>query len=140
MTNTTSPPARNPLGPEPPPPRPGSRAQRIARVRDWAHRRHSTRLALRVGVLILGSTLALAGLAMLALPGPGWAAIILGIVVLASEFAWAQRLLVHIRATARHGLNVVHRMPHRRAILATLVLTTMLALGIALTLAWAAHR
>lgn len=140
MTDTTSPLARNSLGPEPSPPRPGSRAQRIARARDWAHRRHSTRLALRIGVLLLGSTLVLAGVAMLALPGPGWAAIILGIVVLASEYAWAQRLLVHIRVTARHGLNVVHRMPHRRAILATLVVITTLALSIALTVVWASHR
>ena len=58
---------------------------------------------------------------MLVLPGPGWGAIILGIVVLASEFAWAQRLLVPVRAVARRGLNVVHPMPRRRAILATAI-------------------
>ena len=140
MTTTTSPPAPNSPRPAPSHPRTGSRPQRIARARDWAHRRHSTRLALRVGVFLLGSTLVLAGLAMLVLPGPGWAAIIFGIVVLASEYAWAQRLLVPVRAVALRGLNAVHPMPHRRATLATLVVTTTLALSIALTLAWAAHR
>ena len=140
MTTTTSAPAPDSPGPAPSTPPTGSRSQRIARARDWAHRRHSTRLALRVGVFLLGSTLVLAGLAMLVLPGPGWAAIIFGIVVLASEFAWAQRLLVHGRAVARRGLNAVHPMRGQRAILATLVVTTMLALSIALTVAWATHR
>jgi len=35
----------------------------------------------------------LAGLAMLALPGPGWLTIAAGLAVLAREFSWARRLL-----------------------------------------------
>lgn len=38
-------------------------------------------------VAIIGSTVVITGVAMLALPGPGWAAIFLGIAILASEFA-----------------------------------------------------
>lgn len=41
---------------------------------------------------MVGVTIAVAGIAMLALPGPGWAAIFIGLAVLASEFAFAQRL------------------------------------------------
>lgn len=33
------------------------------------------------------------GLALLALPGPGWAAIFVGLAILATEFHWARRLL-----------------------------------------------
>ncbi|HSW66153.1 MAG TPA: TIGR02611 family protein [Bacillota bacterium] len=40
-------------------------------------------------VLVVGSTVILAGIAMLVLPGPGWAAIFLGIAILATEFAFA---------------------------------------------------
>ena len=43
-------------------------------------------------ILIIGSTIVIAGIAMLALPGPGWAAIFLGLAVLATEFAFAERV------------------------------------------------
>lgn len=41
-------------------------------------------------VLMVGSAIIVAGLAMLILPGPGWAAIFLGFAVLATEFAFAE--------------------------------------------------
>lgn len=46
----------------------------------------------RVMVGISGAVVVLAGVAMLALPGPGWGTIILGLAILATEFAWARRL------------------------------------------------
>jgi UPF0716 family protein affecting phage T7 exclusion len=46
-----------------------------------------------MAVLVAGLMLVLAGLAMLVLPGPGLVTIILGLVVLATEFAWAHHLL-----------------------------------------------
>jgi uncharacterized protein (TIGR02611 family) len=47
----------------------------------------------QVAVLVVGIVLVLAGLAMLVLPGPGLITILLGLVVLATEFAWAHHLL-----------------------------------------------
>src|SRR6266511_2856233 len=47
----------------------------------------------RVAVLIVGSVVVAAGLAMLVLPGPGLLVIILGLAILATEFAWAEYLL-----------------------------------------------
>ena len=44
-------------------------------------------------ILVVGMTVLLAGVAMLALPGPGMVVIIVGLVILATEFEWAQRLL-----------------------------------------------
>lgn len=43
-------------------------------------------------ILIIGIAIIAAGLAMLVLPGPGWAAIFLGFAVLATEFAFAERV------------------------------------------------
>ena len=46
-----------------------------------------------------------AGIAMLALPGPGWLAIGAGLTMLASEFLWARRLLDRMN----QSLNQVRR-------------------------------
>jgi uncharacterized membrane protein len=54
----------------------------------------------QVAVLIAGFLLVLAGIAMLVLPGPGLVVIVLGCVVLATEFVWAHHLL-------RRGLAIV---------------------------------
>jgi len=43
-------------------------------------------------VFIIGSSIIVAGLAMLVLPGPGWAAIFLGFAVMATEFAFAEKV------------------------------------------------
>ena len=47
----------------------------------------------RAAVVLAGFVVVLAGLAMLALPGPGLLVIAAGLGVLALEFAWAERLL-----------------------------------------------
>lgn len=47
----------------------------------------------RIAVTIVGFVVILAGIAMLVLPGPGWAAIFLGLAILATEYVWARRLL-----------------------------------------------
>lgn len=58
------------------------------------------RNARRLMVLILGAAVSTAGVAMLALPGPGLLVIILGLVILATEFAWAERVLDKTTSTA----------------------------------------
>ena len=68
---------------------------------DWLYRMRNRfagdsryrQLLWRVVATVIGGSILLAGLAMLALPGPGWAAIFLGLAVLATEYAWAHRLL-----------------------------------------------
>lgn len=57
--------------------------------------------AYRVIVLVVGLAIVLAGLAMLVIPGPGWAAIILGLLVLATEYRWAERLLDPVQRFVR---------------------------------------
>ena len=58
---------------------------------DWL--RTIARNAKRLLVFIVGVAVLAAGVAMLALPGPGVVVIIVGLVILATEFAWAERML-----------------------------------------------
>jgi uncharacterized protein (TIGR02611 family) len=45
-----------------------------------------------------GFTLLLVGVVMLVTPGPGWAAIIGGLAMLAAEYVWARRLLNRLKS------------------------------------------
>ena len=54
----------------------------------------------RIIVFLIGSTVLLAGVLMLVLPGPGIVVIIVGLAILATEFVWANRLLGHARERA----------------------------------------
>ena len=56
--------------------------------------------AKRVIVVIVGSTVLLAGIALLVLPGPAFVVIPAGLAILATEFVWARRLLRRIRNEA----------------------------------------
>jgi uncharacterized protein (TIGR02611 family) len=48
--------------------------------------------------IVLGFTVLLIGIAMIALPGPAFIVIPLGLAILASEFVWARRLLSKIKS------------------------------------------
>gem|GEM_PF-6890390 len=50
-----------------------------------------------VVVLVVGSGLLLAGIAMIVLPGPAFVFIPAGLAVLATQYAWARRLLNYLR-------------------------------------------
>jgi len=54
----------------------------------------------RLATIIVGFTLLIAGVGMLALPGPGWLTIMAGIALLAREFDWAKRGLDAVKRTA----------------------------------------
>jgi uncharacterized protein (TIGR02611 family) len=54
----------------------------------------------RIVVVLAGSAVLIAGVAMLVLPGPGLLVIIAGLAILSSEFEWADRLRLRIRERA----------------------------------------
>lgn len=56
--------------------------------------------AKRLGVICVGFTLCGAGLMMLVLPGPGILVVFVGLLVLATEFTWAERALEKSRSRA----------------------------------------
>ena len=52
---------------------------------------------LRIAKIVGGFLLLAAGIAMIALPGPGWLTIAAGLAILAGEFIWARRLLDRVK-------------------------------------------
>jgi hypothetical protein len=76
------------------------------------------RNAKRLMVFILGVAVLLAGAAMLVLPGPGVLVIILGLVILATEFAWAERVLDRTTVAAAGAASRVTDDRRGRAALA----------------------
>lgn len=58
------------------------------------------RTARRLGILLVGTGIIVLGILLIPLPGPGWAVVIAGLAVLATEFTWAERLL---ELTKRHA-------------------------------------
>lgn len=55
------------------------------------------RVARRVGVAVVGSTVLLIGIVFLVTPGPAFVVIPVGLGILALEFEWAARWLVKIK-------------------------------------------
>lgn len=58
-------------------------------------------------ILLIGVTAIAVGVLFLVLPGPGLPVIIIGLVVLASEFAWAQSALHKVRHSYEKSKNAI---------------------------------
>lgn len=63
--------------------------------------------ARRFIVAVVGSTVLLVGLLMLALPGPAFVVIPAGLAILALEFAWARHWLERVRKFAKQAADTV---------------------------------
>jgi uncharacterized protein (TIGR02611 family) len=63
----------------------------------------------RLGVTIVGFTVLAAGIAMLALPGPGILVVIVGLAILGTEYAWAKRLMEKAKQQARRARDRIRR-------------------------------
>jgi len=66
-------------------------------IRRSIDRHPRLRFAYRTGVGILGGVIAVTGLALVPLPGPGWLVVFLGLAILGTEFAWARRLAAWVK-------------------------------------------
>ena len=68
-------------------------ADKLARRRE----RHIQRsMPYRVGFMIVAFAVLLGGIALIPLPGPGWAIVFVGLGMLALEFKWAENLMEKI--------------------------------------------
>jgi uncharacterized protein (TIGR02611 family) len=52
----------------------------------------------RLIIALIGGTVLLIGIALIVLPGPAFIVIPIGLAILATEFAWAQRAVARARA------------------------------------------
>lgn len=104
---------------------------RVERARDWSHGSRTRRALWHTGIVVAGGGLIVAGLLMLVLPGPGWAAIILGLVVLASEYAWAHRVLQPVRRVADRAAQAALDPQRRRRNLVMVAFVTLVVAAVA---------
>ncbi|MFD0773242.1 PGPGW domain-containing protein [Streptomonospora algeriensis] len=73
-------------------------------------------LTWRIVVATVGTLILLAGLVMCVTPGPGVAALILGLAILATEFNWARGILRYARQWAhRAKVQAVEKAQRRTA-------------------------
>lgn len=92
---------------------PPSVASRLRALRNRIRTRPILDTTWRMMVFTLGVTLVVAGLIMFIIPGPGFATVILGLVVLGSEFTWATRALNPVKDAARRASEAAFD-PRRR--------------------------
>lgn len=116
-----------------------SKSLRDRLYRNYMGRRNSARTnraldtTWRGVVLVIGLTLVGLGLFFLLFPGPGWAVIIVGLIVLATEYAWAKRILHPVQQfssrIAQLALSQEYRVTRSKFILVTtmIVVTLMYA-------------
>ncbi|MDH2424691.1 TIGR02611 family protein [Sphaerisporangium sp. TRM90804] len=65
-------------------------------VKGWLDGVRATRtgrLTLKIVIGVVGAALVIGGLLLVPLPGPGWLIVFAGLALLATEFAWAHRVL-----------------------------------------------
>ncbi len=67
------------------------------------------RLTLRIVIGVIGAALVVTGLIMVPFPGPGWLVVFAGLAVLATEFAWASRLLEFAKDRVRGATDWLKR-------------------------------
>lgn len=105
--------------------------------RNYMGRRNSARTnraldtTWRGVVLVVGLTLVGLGIFFLLFPGPGWAVIIVGLIVLATEYAWAKRILHPVQQfssrIAQLALSQEYRVKRSKFILiSTMIIVTLM--------------
>ena len=112
------------------------RRRLIERVRARQERHRARGRIFRVAFAVAGFTVLLAGIVMLFTPGPGWAAIVFGLAMLALEFAWAERLLEQVVDRMERAADQVTKgSPVRRAAVVGVGVASLVAL-IAMIIVW----
>ena len=107
------------------------RPEWLERLRLKIARNKALELVYRLVVLAIGSVILLAGVAMLVFPGPGWAAIVLGLLILATEFRWAENLLEPLQRLI-NKLASRAKDPQARGENIVFVLVAVIAIALAL--------
>ena len=82
---------------------------RLHTALDTVRANPTGRVALKLTIAILGGLIVALGIALIPLPGPGWAIVILGLAIWALEFHWARRLLEFTRRHVRSWTSWIGR-------------------------------
>ncbi|MFC4565912.1 PGPGW domain-containing protein [Nocardiopsis mangrovi] len=79
------------------------------------HSHPALSLTWRTAVAVVGGAILTAGIIMCVTPGPGAAAIILGLAILSTEFGWAKAPLRYARRWAHRARVKAHEVRVERA-------------------------
>ncbi|TDE33506.1 TIGR02611 family protein [Actinomadura sp. 6K520] len=96
------------------------------RFRERIRRNALLYTAWRAGVFTIGSAVLIGGLIMMVTPGPGLVGIVVGLAILSTEFAWAQRALHRAKAAADRAKEQAFDPRRRRRNLILGTVTTIL--------------
>jgi len=77
------------------------------KIRTWIKKTKAGRFFWRVIIGLVGGAVTVLGAIALVGPGPGILIIIAGLGILASEFAWAARAMIHTRTYAQKAADKV---------------------------------
>lgn len=99
--------------------------------REKTERDARRNILVRIGVILAGTLLCLAGLAMLVLPGPGIVVLLIGLALLAQELAWAERLLTTVKRKAH--VDQMRKQPAWVKV----VMAVATVIGLGASVAWA---
>ena len=117
------------------PERPGEPALvRKLRARQVEHKRRGRLYRLMfvaVGVVVLG-----VGIAMLALPGPAFVVIPIGLAILSLEFVWAERLLERALVKGEEAKRKAGAATRTQKILSGIAIACAAAAAVAAALIW----
>lgn len=83
--------------------------RRLGRWRERVRERRTANFAYRIAVGVVGAVVLGLGILAIPYPGPGWAIVFIGLGILATEFAWAQRLLVYAKERYDEVMAWFHR-------------------------------
>ena len=114
-----------------------SKSIRDRLYRNYMGRRNSVRsnraldTTWRGIILVVGLTMVGLGLFFLLFPGPGWAVIIVGLIVLATEYAWAQRILNPVKEFSSRIARLVISQEYRAKRSNVILMITMVVIAIA---------
>ncbi|WP_377268286.1 TIGR02611 family protein [Peterkaempfera sp. SMS 1(5)a] len=104
-----------------------------SRAPAFVRRSRALHTTWRIGVAVVGTGVIVAGILLLPLPGPGWAIIFAGLAILASEFAWAQRLMRWTKAKlTEYARRAVDPSVRRRNLAILGVVLVLIAIGVVL--------
>jgi len=81
----------------------------VVGVLDRIRANRTGRLALRIGIGVLGTLVVGLGIVLIPFPGPGWAIVILGLAIWALEFVWAKNLLEFTKRHVRSWTSWIAR-------------------------------
>lgn len=94
----------------------------------------------RAIILIFGLTIVGLGVFFLVFPGPGWAVIFFGLIILATEYAWAQRMLNPVKQFSSRITHVLvdKEFQEKRSKVILIVTVAVVAIAYAYWARWGA--